>query len=367
VCSKRLQPTTYNLQPSIMNTKRISLSGGDKITLVSNLYTMLSAGIPILETVDSLLEDSKGNQKKLLMTLRDDLGQGQHVYFTFSKFPKIFDKVTVNIIKASEEAGTLDVTLKDLKENIRKDMEFNDKIRGALIYPVFIIGVFVLVMLMILIVVVPKITTVFSQLKVPLPLPTQILIIMSKTLLNHTIEVVLVAALLGGGFFYLYKQYRLGLIRMLTSFPIISQLAEQVDLTRFSRSLYLLLAAGIPITTALELTEEVVVKKGIRQAIGHAKNAVFEGRKISEGLKDNKKIIPPIMIKIIEAGERTGSLDRAMQDVSEYLDYQVSNTLKTVTALIEPTLLVVVGVLVGGMMMAVIAPMYSIIGQVGTR
>lgn len=350
-----------------MNTKNVTLSNNDKITMVSNMYTMLSAGIPILETISSLLEDAKGNQKKLLTTLRDDLGQGQHVYYTFSKFPKIFDKVTVNIIKASEEAGTLDVTLKDLKENIRKDMEFNDKIRSALIYPVFIIGVFVLVMVVILVVVVPKITTVFSQLRVPLPLPTQILIFMSKILLTHTIEVILGAALLIGGFIYAYKEYKIKLVRIMTAVPIISQLAEQVDLTRFTRSLYLLLNAGIPITTALELTEEVVMKKGIRNAITHAKNAVFEGKKVSEGLKDNRRIIPPIMIKIIEAGERTGSLDKAMQDVSEYLDYQVSNTLKTLTALIEPSLLVVVGILVGGMMMAVIAPMYSIIGQVGAR
>ena len=350
-----------------MNTKNISLSNNDKITFIRNMLTMLSAGIPILETINSLLEDAKGNQRKLLTTLRDDLDQGQHVYYTFSKFPNIFDKVTVNIIKASEEAGTLDVTLKDLKDTIRKDMEFNDKIRSALIYPVFIMGVFVLVMVVILVVVVPKITTVFSQLNVPLPLPTKILIVLSKALLAYPILIILGALALGGSLVYLYKKNKRGFIRVLISLPIISQLAEQIDLTRFTRSLYLLLSAGIPITTALELTEDIVIKKHIQNAITHTKNAVFEGRKLSEGLKERKGAVPPIMIKIIEAGERTGSLDKAMQDVSEYLDYQVSNTLKTVTALIEPILLVVVGVLVGGMMMAVIAPMYSIIGEVGQR
>src|SRR5437879_5727909 len=110
-----------------MSLQNISLSNSEKIAMVSNLYTMLSAGIPILETVDSLLEDAKGNQKKVLQTLRADLGQGQHVYFTFSKFPRAFDKVTTNIVRASEEAGTLDVTLKDLVANIKKEIEFNDK------------------------------------------------------------------------------------------------------------------------------------------------------------------------------------------------------------------------------------------------
>ncbi len=328
---------------------------------------MLSAGIPILETVDSLLQDSKGNQKKLLTTLREDLGQGQHVYFTFSKFPKIFDKVTINIIKASEEAGTLDVTLKDLKENIRKDMEFTDKIRSALIYPLFIMAVFVLVLVVLLVVVIPKISTVFSQLKVEIPLPTKIMIVASNILLQHTLLVVLGAVAVIGLLVYLYKQNKRAFVRILITLPIVSHLAEEIDLTRFSRSLYLLLSAGIPITTALELTQEVVIKKDIERAIEHAKTAVYAGKKMSDGLKDSKRVIPSIMIKIIEAGERTGSLDRSMQDVSEYLDYQVSNSLKTVTALIEPILLVVVGVAVGGMMMAIIAPMYSMIGQVGQR
>ncbi len=350
-----------------MKTYNTTLSGNDKITLISNMYTMLSSGIPILETVNSLLEDAKGNQRKVLLTLRDDLGQGQHIYFTFSKFPKIFDKVTVNIIKASEEAGTLDVTLKDLKDIIKKDMEFNDKVRSAFIYPIFIMVVFFVVMLVILIVVVPKISTVFSRLNVPLPLPTQIMIYLSNMLLTNTLPIVIGAILIVMGLMYAYKKNKKIFIIALTSLPLVSRLAELVDLTRFSRSLYLLLNAGIPITNALELTEEVVVRRNVHHAIKHAKEVVYGGKKLSEGLKDNKRVIPSIMIKIVEAGERSGSLDHAMEDVSEYLDYQVSTTLKTVTALIEPLLLVVVGGLVGGMMMAIIAPIYSIIGQVGGR
>ena len=154
-------------------------------------------------------------------------------------------------------------------------------------------------------------------------------------------------------------------VRALTSLPVVSLLTQQIDLTRFTRSLYLLLNAGLPITVALELTQDVVIKKDISNAIKHAKNYVFSGKKLSEGFKDSKSVIPPIMIKIIEAGERSGSLDKSMLDVSEYLDYQVSNTLKTLTALIEPIMLVGVGILVGGMMMSIIAPIYQLIGQVG--
>ncbi len=348
-----------------MSTKRISISNKEKIGLISNLHTMLSAGIPILETVDSLLEDVKGNMRKLLLVLREDLIQGKKVSFAFAKFPKIFDKVTVNIIKASEEAGNLDTTLNDIKENIKKDIEFNDKIKSALIYPVFIMFVFVAVLLMILVVVVPKISNVFLRLNVELPLPTRIMISMSDALINNTIPVVL-----GIGFaifiiMFLFKKNKRAFISILVSLPAISTLAQKVDLTRFSRGLYLLLSAGIPITSALELAEEIVSKREMQRAIKQTKEMVFSGKKLSDGLKLNKAIIPSIMIKIVEAGEKTGSLDRSMQDVSEYLDYEVSSSLKTLTALIEPLLLVIVGVMVGGMMMAIISPIYSIVGQIG--
>src|SRR5580692_2413217 len=179
----------------------ITISSSDKIALISNLHTMLAAGIPILETIDSLLEDSKGTQKKLLQTLRQDLGQGQHMYVTFAKFPKIFDKVTVSIIKSAEESGTLDTTLSDLKINIKKEIEFNDRIRSALIYPFFILIVFVVVMTVILVVVIPKIATVFTQLNVTLPLPTKILIFLSDALLTYTIPIILGAILLVAGVF----------------------------------------------------------------------------------------------------------------------------------------------------------------------
>lgn len=348
------------------NTYNVSLSANEKIALISNLHTMLAAGIPILETIDSLLEDSKGTQKKLLQTMRQDLGQGQHMYVTFAKFPKIFDKVTISIIKSAEESGTLDTSLNDLRINIKKEIEFNDKIQSALIYPAFIFVVFIVVMVVILVVVIPKISSVFSQLNVTLPLPTKILIFLSNALLTYTVPIVTIVIIFAATIFYFFKKNRTFFVRMLTSLPLVSTLTQQIDLTRFTRSLYLLLSAGIPITVALELTQNVVIKKNVANAIKHAKNYVYGGKKLSEGFRDSSKVIPPIMIKIIEAGERSGSLDKSMLDVSEFLDYQVSSSLKTLTALIEPIMVVGVGILVGGMMMAIIAPIYQMIGQIGT-
>lgn len=350
-----------------MNTKSISISTSEKLGLVSNLATMLSAGISIIEVVDSLLEDARGNQKKLLEELRSDLLQGNHISTSFEKFPKVFDKVSINLIRAAEEAGTLDTTLKDLKESIRRDTEFRDKIRGAMTYPFVIVLVFLGVLLMMLVVVIPKISSVFTRLNVELPLPTRILIALSNAVTIYTIPTVAGLIIAGGLLVILYKTQRQIVLSVLFKLPIVSELIKQIDLTRLTRSMYQLLNAGIPITTSLELTEAVVLRKDLAAAIRNSREMILSGKKLSEGLKEAKGIFPSIMIKITEAGEKSGSLEKSMQDASEYLDYQVTNALRTLTSLLEPIMLVVVGVLVGGMMLAIIAPIYGLVGQVGVR
>lgn len=349
------------------NPQQLRISTSEKLGLISNLATMLSAGIAILEVVDSLLEDAKGNQRKLLESLKSDLSQGSHVSDALAKFPNVFDKITVNLIKASEEAGTLDVTLTDLKSSIKKDAEFMDKIKGALTYPVLILFVFMGVLTMILIVVIPKISSVFLKLKVTLPLPTKILITMSQILTQYTIFVILGFIIVGIVVFFFYREKKRAFLHLLFMLPLVSTLAQQIDLTRFSRSLYLLLNAGIPITSALELAEEVVLKREVAVAITHCKEKVLAGSELSDGLKDAKNIFPNIMIKITEAGEKSGSLDKSMLDVSEFLDYQVGKTLQTLTTVLEPVMLIFVGVLVGGMMLSIIAPIYGLIGQVSSH
>lgn len=350
-----------------MKEDKVTISSSEKLELVGSLSTMLTAGIPILEVVNSLREDVKGGQKIILDAMVDDLMQGKHIHQTLIKFSQVFDKVTVNVIKASEEAGTLDVTLKDLKRTIQKDIEFNDKVRSAMMYPMFIIIVFAGVLLMILTFVVPKISTVFLRMHVTLPLPTRIMMFVSDLLIKQTIPFLLGFLTLAVVLYILYKKQKKILFEFLFSLPVVSTLVEQIDITRFSRSLYLLLSSGLPITQALELTKDVVVKQKTSKIIAQSREMVFSGKPLSEAFRMSKGYIPSIMIKLMEAGEKTGSLDKSMQDISEYFDYQVTNTLKTLTALLEPVLLVFVGVAVGGMMLAIISPIYGLIGSVGVR
>ncbi len=350
-----------------MPLSSLRLSGSDKITLISNLSTMLAAGIPIMESVRSIMAESKGNQRKVLETLESDLGAGNHVHASFAKFPKVFNKVTVNLIKASEEAGNLETTLKDIKKNIQDEMEFTDKVKSALMYPVFVMIVFVAVFLGILLFVVPKISTVFTRLRVELPLPTRAMIFISNAMVNNTVQLLIGVAAVILILIYLFRSQREFMLRMLFSLPVISKLVEQIDLTRFSRSMYLLLSSGLPIATALELAADVVSKPEVRHLITHARDTVVAGQSFAEGLRSRKNGIPGMMIKLIEVGEKSGTLDKSMLEISEFLDYHVSKNLKTATAMLEPIMLVGVGVGVGAMMMAIIAPIYGLIGNVGAR
>lgn len=345
----------------------LTLKANEKIGMIGNLATMLSAGVPILEAVASIMEDTNGNQRKVLEALRTDLTQGKQISASFSKFPGVFDVVTINLIKASEEAGTLEMTLSDLRIHMEREQEFSDKIKLALVYPALICVVFFMVVMVILIVVVPKISQVFSRLKVQLPLPTRILIFMSELITSHPIRTVIVVAILGVFGWWLIRTQKKHILAVLFKLPVVNTLVKNIDLARFSRTMYLLLNSAVPIDQALGFSKQVVLRQDMANMIEKTKEMVSSGKQFADGLRANKGSLPSIVIKLVEAGEKTGSLDKAMQDISKHLDYQVSNSLKSLTAIIEPLLLVLVGISVGGMMLAIIAPIYGLIGSVNSR
>ncbi len=345
----------------------VHISAQEKLYLISNLGTLIASGIPIIEAIDSLVDDSKGQIRKLLLVLKDDLNQGKTIAESFARSPKAFDPVTINLIKASEEAGTLETTLKDISTSVAKDLEFSGKVKGALAYPVLVVVVLISVIILNLFFVIPRIGRVFANLNITLPLPTKILIAVSRFTTQNTIAVILAIVAFFIAATILYKAKRDIFLRVFFSLPLVSQLAKEIDLTRFTRSMSLLLSSGLPIVEALELAKDVVARSDIKRAIVESKKEVTSGKNLSDGLKHFSKVIPGFAIRIIEAGEKSGTLEKSMAELSEQFDMRVSNRLKTLTALIEPVLLLVVGLMVGGLMLAIIAPIYNLIGKISPR
>ncbi len=347
-----------------MAQTKIRISGKEKMQLFGNLGTMLKAGIPILEAVKALLEESGGSTEKVLEVIKNDLQSGRVLHESLERFPESFNKVTVSLIKASEESGTLETTLKDVRDNLQREMEFGDKVKSAMMYPAFVLVVFVGVMAAMLIFVMPRISQVFTRLKMDLPLATRLMMAASDLIMNHAIIVgsaLVFFAILVAVF---YRFNRRLVLNTIFSLPFLSGLMREIDLTKFARSLYMLLASGLPIVTALELAEDVVVKKDLRKLLVSAREKVVSGDKLATGLRSDKKIISGVIIKLIEVGERTGSLDQSMKDVTEMLDYRVTKRLEKATALLEPIMLVLVGLSVGAMMIAIIGPIYGLISDV---
>jgi type IV pilus assembly protein PilC len=347
--------------------EKLSISASDKLTLIGNITTMLTAGIPLLEIVQTLENESHGNLKILLEHTHKTLIEGGSLSQAFSNFPRVFSRININILKSSEQSGTLEAALRDLRQNIRRDMEFTDKIKAALLYPSILLIVFLGMFLVVLLFVIPRIAAVFSNLRVVLPLPTKIMIFVSNALTSYTLPISVVVLVLAIISVYVYRTHKRNFFIFFSRLPFLSKLVREIDLTRFTRSLALLLSTNVPITVALDLCRDVVINQRISQAINRSKEIILSGGKLSEGLKNGHQDIPGVMVKIIESGEKTGTLDKSMQDISDYLDYNVVNDLKTVTTLLEPVILVFVGVFLGAMMLAIIAPIYNLIGQINVR
>lgn len=348
-----------------MKSNSLRLSASEKIGFIGNLATMLGAGIPILEAVESLAEESRDNMKKVTTMLAEDLKAGQHVHVALAKFPKSFDKVSISLIKASEEAGTLETTLKDLRKTLEREVEFSDKIKSALFYPMIVTVVFVLVLLMMLVVVIPRIATVFQRLKVPLPLPTKIMIFVSNLIMSNPWLILGSTIMISLILILIYKRNREIILRPLLSLPFVSPLINKIDVTRFTRSLHLLLSSGLPIAVSLQLAQEVMVKKELASLVSQARALAIEGHPFSKGLKTKNHLFPQITIKLMEVGEKTGTLEKSLQDISEHMEYEVDKSLKKLTAMLEPLMLILVALAVGGMMIAIIGPIYGLISQVG--
>lgn len=343
---------------------RVRLTPTEKLEFIGNLGAMLSAGIPLLESVEALLEGAKSRNKVVLESLKKDLEAGQTVSESLSRFPESFDPIAINLIRGAEESGTLEKNLKDLAETYKKDIEFNRKVKGAIAYPLFVIAVFTLIMIVILTFVIPRISSVFSRLDVDIPIITKLLIFLSEFLIAFWPWITAALILAAIFFYWLLKTKRRQILYLLSSLPFLSELAREIDLVRFSRSMALLLASGIPISKSLELSQNVLVRKELIEIVDHARQEVSQGKRLSSALGAKKGMVPQILIRIVSAGERTGGLERSFQESSEYFDGRVSATIRTITTLLEPTILVLIGLVVGVIMLSIIAPIYQLIGSI---
>lgn len=334
----------------------------DMVFLSRQLSVMVLAGLPLVESLEILArQTSKPALRKIVENITENVRGGSRFSSALAKYPKIFDDFYVNMVRAGETAGKLDEVLNYLADEREKNYDLISKIRGAMIYPAFVICAVVGVMTLMMLFVIPQLTGILEESGVALPLPTRILIATSKFLKGYALWIVLAIVVLIFAFraFLKSKAGRAVWDRILLKLPIFGVLFKQVYLVRFTRSLSTLIIGGIPLTAGLKIVSEVVGNYVFKEIILDAIIDVEEGRSVSNAFL-NSPDVPKMLPHLMAIGEETGKLDEVLEKVASFYSREVENILGKLVTLLEPIILIFLGVVVGGMVASIILPMYKL-------
>jgi type IV pilus assembly protein PilC len=346
-----------------------SVSQKEKIFFTEHLSLMIKGGIPLNEAIETLKEETKSSTfKKALTKILSRILEGQKLSESFSLFPRIFDKFFCSVVKVGEESGTLEESLKYLARHLRSDYEMKKKVKGALIYPTIIIIVALIVALGVTFFVLPKILDIFQLLEIELPLATRILIkgtyFLRKNFLFFIAGIIIFL-------FILKLLQKINFFKFLSdkivlSLPFIGGIIKNINLARFCRTFFTLLKSGVPILETIEISIDTNLNEVFRKRLKQVKQRVEQGQKISQGLKE-AKIFPAVFAEMVLIGEKSGTLEESFLYLANFYEREVDYTLKNLAGILEPILLILVGLFVAFVALAIIIPIYKFVGALRPR
>lgn len=329
--------------------------------------TMISAGLPVLQALSILCEQSEDKVfREVLTKIRDDIGGGANLSDAMSKYPSVFDTLFCNMIRAGELSGALDQILDRLSSYLEKADALQTKIKGAMTYPATIMVIAGVIIIILMVKVVPTFKTVFESFGGQLPAPTRIFLGISDFFQKYA--VFMVAG--GAGIFFLtqilHRTDRGGMILdgLLLKMPVFGILVKKQTVARFSRTLGTLLKSGVQILDALDTVARSSGNRVIEKALLDTRAAVREGQSLTDPIKATK-LFPPMVVQMVSVGEETGKLDDMLLRMSDFYDAEVDVAVDSIMSMIEPMIMAVLGVVIGGMVIAMFAPMMSMGTMVG--
>lgn len=338
----------------------------DRILLTKHLSAIIKAGISLTEAIDILIANTeKKIMKKILTDAKYNLERGQTLSSTFEHWSKYFSPVFTGIIKAGEISGNLEKSLEQLGDQLTRDNELVKKVRGAMIYPIILLTTSFLVVLLMITFVLPRLAKAFLESGLELPTITKILLWLSDVLSYSPILTFSIFIGILAGFSYLLRTVRGRRIMSAVAFrlPAFNKLLKRIALTRFSHTLSNLLSSGIPITEALDITAKAVVNSSYERAINDIKEEIKKGASITGLLKQREDLFPSLLTSMVLIGEKTGTLEKTLKTVANFYEEEVDRTLKNLVSLIEPVLLLIMGVVVAGIALSILIPIYSLVGS----
>lgn len=341
----------------------------DKIVFTRQLATLIGAGLPLAQSLRTVAEQT---ENKRLRNVADDIVAsvegGKSLSDAFRRHDTVFDKVFLALISAGEASGTLDESLKRIAAQQEKDAAMMSKIRGALVYPIIVLVVILLVIGFMLFTVVPQVEKLYTDLGKSLPLLTQIMVSASSFALHYW-WVVLAAVVIAGYFIAQYLKTEAG-VKMRDTFklnvPLFGQLFRKLYMARFTRTGQTLLSTGVAMLDMLRISSESVNNVVISAGIDRAAEKVKGGKALSTSLKPEEYILPlvPQMIKI---GEQSGKIDEMMGKTAQVYEEELDEQIRTISTMIEPILMVVLAIVAGGMVGAILFPIYSLVGDINLK
>ncbi|HEX7706407.1 MAG TPA: type II secretion system F family protein [Thermoanaerobaculia bacterium] len=328
---------------------------------------MIDAGLPLVQCLEILgSQQEHKTLKKALIQVRQDVESGSNLADSMRKHPKIFDDLYTNMVAAGEAGGILDTILQRLATYIEKSVKLNAQVKSAMIYPVAVIGIACIVVAIILWKVIPVFAALFESLGAELPLPTRVVIALSDFIAAYWWLVTMLGIALVWAtrkYHATYKGKRV-LDGLLLKLPILGILLRKIAVARFCRTLATLTSSGVPILDGLQITARTAGNSVVEDAIMATRKSVEEGKTISEPLGDTD-VFPPMVVQMIAVGEQTGALDTMLSKIADFYEDEVDIAVAGLMKLLEPVLIAFLGVAIGGIVIAMYMPMFTLIGQIG--
>ena len=373
--SQRIQPVPAKIKEKGRGlSKELSLPGfgesiksRDIVVFTRQLATMIDAGLPIVQCLDVLSQQSPNKKlRNVIRDLKEQVESGSTFTDALRKHPKLFDDLYVNMCAAGEVGGILDNILNRLATYQEKAMRLISKIKGAMIYPVTIITVAVGVTAVLLIFVIPVFAELFGSFGQALPAPTQFVINLSNFTIAYAkyLAAILIAAAVFCRQMYKTEAGRLAFDNLFLQLPVFGDLIRKSSVARFTRTLSTLVTSGVPILDALAITARTSGNKVVERAILQTRVSISEGRTIAEPLQQSK-VFPPMVCQMISVGETTGALDAMLSKIADFYEEEVDNAVANLTALMEPLVILFLGIIIGGLVISMYLPIFKLGSVIG--
>ncbi|NCN07537.1 type II secretion system F family protein [Candidatus Falkowbacteria bacterium] len=339
------------------------ISSTNKIFLLQNLSVMIRAGVPLADALSTLADQTKNKKlKEILFDVQNKIKEGKTFSEGLEPYQENFGEMFINMIKAGETSGQLDSVIKELHEQTNKDHKLMSKVRNALTYPIIIITAMFGIGTFMMVFVLPNITNLFTELEVQLPLPTRILIAVSNFVQANGLYLVIFIFIAVATFIKIIRTKKGKYIfdSILIKIPVISGIIKKINLARASRSLSSLIKTDITIIETLQITSRVLGNSLYKKALTESAEQVKKGNKMADVFKNYPNIFPPNIIQMVSVGEETGSLDEVLENLAVFYEEEVYSTMDNLPVIIEPVLMILIGIAVGGIALAIMMPMQTL-------